>query len=69
VDGPIASGPFEFRGTDVSPGRPAPKAVYAFDGIVADGAQFDLTDVVLTIQRFELTACRFVQKRRRASDR
>ncbi|HEY7071700.1 MAG TPA: hypothetical protein VH479_16355 [Acidimicrobiales bacterium] len=68
VGGPVAPGPFEFRRNEVSPGRLAPKAVYAFDGVVADGAQFDLTDVVLTIQRSAFSACRFVQKRRRASD-
>lgn len=65
--GPLA-GPFDFHRREVIPGRLTPMATYAFDGVVATSAAFDLTDVLLTVQYSEFKDCRFVQKRRPASD-
>src|SRR5262245_39582678 len=68
VRGRLAPGPFEFQRREIVPDRLAPMAVYAFDGVTAERAELDLTDVMLTIQNSEFVACRFVQKRRPASD-
>lgn len=64
----IGPGPFNFEPSEVTPGRRAPLATYAFDGVRAVGSEFDLSEVALTIQHGQFDDCRFVQRRRPAGD-
>ena len=68
VSGDVPRGRFDFKRSEVAPGRVAPMATYAFDGATAREAAVDLTDVVLTVQNSLFEDSSFRQLRRPASD-
>lgn len=49
MNGPLTPGTFDLTRQEVVPGRLAPMATYAFDGVSASDAEFDLIDVGLTV--------------------